>query len=69
MQRNVPGSRIGPAADIEGRCKHDLVPRSCGFCRVPSGQAEPLHGPKLTAWLASFSHESPRAGGSRLPEA
>jgi hypothetical protein len=65
MQRNVDGTRTGPAAEIEGRCKHDLLVGSCGFCRVASGEAEPLHGPKLTAWLASFSHESP--GPEALP--
>jgi hypothetical protein len=58
MQPNATGSPMGPAAEIEDRCKHDLLPGSCGFSQAGAGEAAPPPGPQLTAWLASFAHES-----------
>ena len=43
---------------MKERCKHDLLPGSCGFCRLlPSdaAQAAPMNGHDFVAWLGRFA--------------
>ena len=41
------------------RCKHDMLPGYCAFCRLPSSdaaQAAPMNGHDFVAVLGRFAH-------------
>jgi len=41
---------------MEERCKHDMLPRHCGFCQVSSPEpAEHVNGQELVAWLGRLT--------------
>jgi|SRR6266851_145638 len=73
MQPNALGAPTGPAAtpgsatDIGERCKHDMLPRHCAFCQVPSKETSSLNAHSLTEWLARLA-QATGAGRSLLPE-
>jgi hypothetical protein len=35
LERQMEGA-IDDSRDVKERCKHDMLPGSCGFCHVPS---------------------------------
>src|SRR2546430_5652203 len=49
-------------ADMEKRCKHDLLPGQCSFCQGPSSEAVGhVNGQEFVAWLGRFN-QPPKSG-------